>query len=171
MPGESSVRYEVGETFINQDNRFAVAVGVTSEINGEITADPASPQSAQMGIIRVDISQFKSDSNRRDNAIRGRWLESSRFPIATFEPVKIEGLPQQYVEGQDYPLKITGRLTVREAAQEVTFDVVTRLQGDTLSGTATTTLQMSSFGVGPISIAGILNTEDQVKLTLQFVAR
>lgn len=171
VPGESSVTYEVAETFLNQNNKFNLAVGVTNTIQGEINADPANPASASIGKISVDISQFKSDSSRRDNAIRGQWLESSRFPTATFEPTRIEGLPQRYVEGQEYPLKVTGNLTIRDSTHEVTFDVVTSLKDGTLTGTATTSLQMSTFGVGPISIAGILNTEDQVKLTFKFVAR
>jgi hypothetical protein len=42
---------------------------------------------------------------------------------------------------------------------------------DSLEGSATTTLLMSDYGFGPISIGGILNTEDEVKLNFQFVAR
>jgi hypothetical protein len=30
---------------------------------------------------------------------------------------------------------------------------------------------MSDFGFGPISLAGILNTEDEVKINFDFVAR
>ncbi|NMC81001.1 MAG: YceI family protein, partial [Chloroflexi bacterium] len=46
-----------------------------------------------------------------------------------------------------------------------------RLNGDTLSGTATSSVLMSDFGIGPISLVGMLQTEDEVKLTLNFVAR
>jgi hypothetical protein len=40
-----------------------------------------------------------------------------------------------------------------------------------LVGEATTTILMSDFGVGPISVLGILNTEDEVKLTIELTAR
>jgi hypothetical protein len=49
--------------------------------------------------------------------------------------------------------------------------VTARIEGDTLVGTATTTILMSEYGVGPITLAGILGTEDEVKITLTFVAR
>lgn len=171
VPGESQVTYEVGETFLNQDNRFAVAVGVTTQVSGEINANLANPPASSIGVIEVDISQFKSDSSRRDSAIQNQWLESARFPIARFEPVRVEGLPEAYSEATPYAFRVVGNLTVREATREVTFDITARLDGDTLTGSATTTLLMSDFGVGPISIGGILNTEDQVKLTFDFVAR
>ena len=40
VPTESEVRYEVAETFL-RDNRLATAIGVTQEIEGTITVDPA----------------------------------------------------------------------------------------------------------------------------------
>lgn len=171
IPGESQLQYEVGEVFINENNRFAVAVGVTPQIEGEIRVDPASPQNSSLGTITADISQFKSDSGRRDNAIRTRFLESQRFPTVTFVPTQIEGLPAGYQPGQEIPLKISGDLTIRDVTRPVSFDAVVRLADNQLSGQATTTILMSDFGFGPISIAGILKTEDQAKVTLTFVAR
>lgn len=171
VPAESQVTYEVGETFINQSNRFNLAIGVTKQISGEITANKTEPTKSNIGPITVDVSQFTSDSNRRDSAIRGRWLESEKFPQAVFTPTKIDALPSSYNEGQDYSFKVSGDLKVREVTKPVTFDVTARLTGDTLSGSAVTTILMSDFGVGPISIGGMLNTEDKAKLTLQFVAR
>ncbi|NMB69270.1 MAG: YceI family protein [Chloroflexi bacterium] len=171
VPGESRASYEVGETFLNQDNRFNLAIGVTSAVNGEIYADLANPPASTLGEISIDISQFTSDSSRRDNAIRGDWLESSRFPMAVFKPTGIESLPASYVEGQEYAFRVTGDLTVKETTLPVTFDVTAALRGDTLTGKATTTILLSQFGVGPISILSVLKTEDEAKITLEFVAR
>ena len=171
VPGESTVSYEVGETFFSENNRFAVAVGVTSDVNGEVQVDHTNPQNSMLGPVTVDISKLQSDSGRRDGRIREQWLESARYPIATFTPTGTEGLPSAYTEGQPINFKVAGDLTVREATQPVTFDVTATLQGGALTGTATTTILMSAFGVGPIEIAGILGTEDEVKLTISFVAR
>ncbi len=171
VPGESQLTYEVGEVFINENNRFNVAVGVTSQINGEIMLDLDAPQNSRLGVITADISQFKSDSSRRDNAIRNRFLESARYPTVTFVATQIEGLPQAYQPGQEIQLKISGDLTIRQVTKAVTFEVSVKHQGDALIGQASTTILMSDFGFGPISIVGILKTEDQVKVTLKFVAR
>lgn len=171
VPGESRVTYEVGETFINQNNRFAIAVGVTTEVRGEVYANLTNPPESSIGVIEVDISQFRSDSSRRDGVIRNQWLESARYPIARFEPLRIEGLPEAYSEATPYAFRVIGNLTVKDVTREVAFDITAQLDGEVLTGKATTTILMSDFGVGPISILGVLNTEDEVKLTFDFVAR
>lgn len=171
IPGESQVSYEVGEVFLNQGNAFNVAVGITSEINGEISVDRQNPQNSSVGVVRVDISKFTSDSPRRDSTIRDRFLQSSQFPIVEFVPGEIQGLPETYQEGEEITFQILGNATIREVTRPVTFDVTMVGNGDTITGEATTTILMSDFGFGPISIAGILNTEDEVKVKLVFVAR
>jgi polyisoprenoid-binding protein YceI len=171
VPGESKVTYEVGETFLNQNNRFNLAKGVTTQVSGQIIGDKGNPASASMGEFQIDISQFKSDSDRRDGYIRNNGLESSKYPMAKFVPTKIETLPASYQEGTDTVIKVTGDLTIKQTTKPVTWDVTTKLVGDTLTGKATTELLMSDFKVGPISILGLLNTEDKVKLTFDFVAK
>jgi polyisoprenoid-binding protein YceI len=171
VPGESQVSYEVGETLLNENNRFNIAIGVSKDVTGEILIDRDNPQNSMIRAVNVDISRFESDSPRRDNFIREQFLESAEFPIATFIPFEIQGLPETYQEGEELSLQITGDLTVHQITKPVTFEVSLQLQGDSLNGEATTTILMSDFGVGPISLAGILNTEDEVKLKLEFVAR
>ncbi len=171
QPGESTVSYEVGETFFNEGNRFNLAVGVTTEIQGEVWVDVNHPANSRLGTITVDISQFRSDSTRRDNALRERFLESARYPLATFQPKRLQGLPESYRAGEELAFTVIGDLTVRQVTREVAFQVVARLEGGILIGMATTTILMSDFEVGPIEIAGILGTEDEVKITLNFVAR
>jgi polyisoprenoid-binding protein YceI len=167
---ESQVTYEVGETFLG-DNRFAVAIGVTSEVAGEITVDLENPGNSSLGVITADISQFKSDSARRDGVIQDRYLESSKYPLVTFVPTEISGLPDSYQKGDKIVFQVTGDATIRETTLPVTFDVTAALEGDTLTGEATTTFLMSDFEFGPISIAGMLETEDEVKIAFTFTAR
>lgn len=171
VPGETKARYEVGETFFNQNNRFNLAIGVTPQVSGEVLINMSDPRKAEIGEIQIDINQLQSDSDRRDNAIRGRWLESSTYPIAVFKPTSIEGLPEIASQGQEISFKVNGDLTVKQTTLPVTFDVTAKLENDVLTGTAATTILLSQFGVGPISIGGMLETEDQAKLILEFVAR
>lgn len=171
VPEESRVSYEVGEVFINQGNRYVVAVGVTQVISGELTLDRAAPENSSVGPITIDISAFQSDSERRDNAIRDQWLESRRFPLATFVPTEISGLPATYSEGEQLRLMITGDLTIRETTQPTTFIVEVALAGDELRGTATSDIKMSDFGFEAPNILNVLRAEDDVRLTFDFVAR
>ncbi len=171
VPGDSTVTYEVGEVFLNQDNAFNLAVGVTSDVNGEILVDRNNPQNSAIGLVRVDVSKFESDSQRRDNAIRERFLESSLYPVVEFTSREIQSLPESYQEGQTIEFQVSGDLTVRDVTKPVIFDVSLIGEGDSITGEATTTILMSDYGFGPISIGGVLNTEDEVKVKFIFVAR
>jgi polyisoprenoid-binding protein YceI len=171
VPGETQVTYEVGETFFNENNRFNVAEGSTQEVAGEIQVDLANPQNSQVGTLTADISLFTSDSSRRDQAIRDRFLESRRFPTATFTPTEILGLPATYTPGEEIQFTVVGDATIRDVTLPVTFEVTARATPEELRGTAETTFLMSEFGFGPILMAGILGTEDEVKIRVSFLAR
>ncbi|MGQ9813903.1 MAG: YceI family protein [Candidatus Roseilinea sp.] len=171
VPEESRASYAVDETFLNQNNRLATAIGVTTIISGEIALDVQAPANTTISEITVDISALKSDSDRRDSAIRSNWLESAKYPIARFVPTAYEALPNTYEIGQELIFKITGDMTVRETTIPVTWEVKARYDGSQLVGTATTRIKMSSFNFAAPSIAGILRAEDDATLTLEFVAR
>ena len=93
VPGESKVTYEVGETFLNQNNRFNLAVGTTTQVTGSVIGDVNNPSAVTLGTFEIDISKFASDSSRRDGYIRSNGLESGKYPIAKFVPTKVESLP------------------------------------------------------------------------------
>jgi polyisoprenoid-binding protein YceI len=168
----SKATYKVNETFINQGNRFNTAEGTTTAITGTIAIDKQNPSRSQIGTITVDISKLASDSSQRDNQIRNRWLESSKYPNATFTPKRLEGLPTTaYTDGQELTFKIVGDLTIRTVTKEVTFDTKGKIVGDTFTGTATTKFNMTDFGFDPPDIAGIVKAENGVELVLTIEAK
>jgi polyisoprenoid-binding protein YceI len=166
----STVAYRVGETALSQ-NRFHVAVGVTTAIQGEITLDPVHPRAARIGTVTVDVSQLRSDSARRDSAIRARWLESAKYPTAAFTPTAVVGLPDAYAGGQAVPILITGLLTVRTVIHPVTFTGTAAVEGSILTSVLHTSLRMTDFGIEPPSLLGIFKVEDDVMVELRVTAR
>jgi len=171
QPGDSSVSYRVNETLFNQGNRVATAVGTTTAVRGEITVDRARPANSRIGTVTVDISQFKSDSQRRDDRIRQSWLESAKFPNAEFTATEIKGLPDAYQDGREVPVQITGNLKIRDVTRPTTWASTIKLDGNTLTITGNTTIKMTDFGFDPPSIFGILKTENEARLEFRFVAR
>jgi polyisoprenoid-binding protein YceI len=170
LPSDSTVTYRVGETFF-EENRFNVAVGTTHAIQGDVYVDRAHPDRSRVGPMTIDISTFRSNSGRRDRAIRNRWLESSRYPTAEFTPTAIQGLPARYSDGQDIAVQVLGTLRVRDVTKPVTFTGTVRLAGDVLTGALQTTILMTDFGFDPPEIFGMLKAEDRVQLELQFTAK
>src|SRR2546428_3082129 len=120
IPTESQVAYHVGEIFF-KTHLFHVATGITRTIQGDLLIDRVNPRRSQIGPITVNISQFASDDVGRDVAIRALWLTlwlmSSRYPIATFTPTAIEGLPDTYVQGRAVAVRITGNLRIRQVTR------------------------------------------------------
>jgi polyisoprenoid-binding protein YceI len=169
-PSQSKVTYEVGETLFREGNRFNLAIGTTNTLNGEITIDYANPANSSVGTLTVDISQFRSDSDRRDGRIREEWLESARFPMVTVVPTSLTGIPADAAEGQEIQFQLTGDTTVRDSTRPLTFDVTAKLDNDTLTGTATTQFKMTDFGFQPPDIAGMLKAEDDVTIKIEFTA-
>ena len=168
---KSNVNYGVGETFLNQNNRYNYAEGVTNIVSGDIIVNFSEPALSSVGDITVDISAFKSDKTRRDNAIRDRWLESSKFPIAIFTPTQLKGLPEKYILGDTVDFEIDGSLSVRDAIRPASFSVTLTVNDGEMLGQASTRLLMTDFGFDPPDISGILTAENEVDITFIFLAR
>lgn len=169
VPSESEARYRVAETFL-RDMQYNVAVGRTRQVEGEILVNRRSPAASRVAVT-VDLSTLQSDSPRRDNAIRERWLESSKFPKARFVSTEIRKAPASYREGQAAELEVVGDLTVRDVTRRVAWQVSVRLSGNELRAQATTTVRMTDFGFEPPHILGIVRAENEAKLELDLVAR
>jgi len=170
VPEQSTATYHVNETFVGQG--LSTAVGSTNAITGDIFINKTQPSASTIGTITVDISKLASDRSQRDDAIRGNWLESKKYPTATFVAKRLEGLPDApYTDGQQLTFKIIGDLTIRTVTKEVTFDATGKVVGDTFTGTAHTTFNMTDFGFDPPSIFGVLKAENGVILDLAIEAK
>lgn len=170
VPEETTASYDVQEQFLNQDLPVR-AVGSTNAVEGQFEFNAQGQPTGQVTNFRVDLRTLASDSGRRDNAIRGRWLESDTYPYADFVSTGVQDVPAAYTEGEEVSFKLIGDLTVREVTKEVTWDVTGKLEGDTVTGSATTLINMVDFGFDPPSIAGMLTVEDGVTIKLDFTAR
>ena len=168
-PKRSRATYKVDEVLL-ENNRLESPVGVTRAVAGEIRVNPDNPGATRIGEIAVDISQLETDQPRRDNAIRRQWLESAKYPIARFRNAKLSGLPARVEEGKPFMFEMTGDMTIRETTRKQTWSVTATLDGTTLRGMASTGIKMTQYGVDPPNIPGFVRVEDEVALTLDFVA-
>lgn len=165
---ESSARYEVGETIAGQG--AGTAEGTTQGIAGDIALDKGRPAESRVGEIVIDLRQLRSDNSLRDRRIRADFLESEEFPLARFTTTAVEDMPEALPDSGDITFTLVGDLTVKETTLPAEWVVTARMVGDELTATATTTVKMSDYDIGPISIAGLVRTEDDVALTLELVA-
>jgi polyisoprenoid-binding protein YceI len=170
---QSEAAYSASETFLQafagMQPGKVTTVGKTTAVAGDILVDNTNPSASQLGEIVIDISQFTSDIGMRDNAIRRQWLESAKYPLATFQNAKLSGLSATWPQGQPVAFQITGDLTVHGTTQPATWASTVTLDGKTLTAQASTSLKMSQFGVQAPSMP-MLTVEDPVTITLNLVA-
>jgi polyisoprenoid-binding protein YceI len=76
---DSIVGYRVKETLFGAS---AEAVGRTSSVTGSITL---AGTSVSAGSFTVDMNSVSSDRSQRDGQFRGRIMNTSQFPTATFK--------------------------------------------------------------------------------------
>ena len=168
-PAQSSAQYAVNEVFL-QENRPYHAVGTTNVVSGTFVVSTEGVPAGKVTKIQIDLRTLQSDSGRRDNAIRERWLESNTYPYAEFVSTNALNLPDSYQAGSQVSFNLVGDMTVHGVTKSVEWLVDGTLTGDTLQGQATTTINMSDFGITAPNIANMIKVEDEVELKVQFVA-
>lgn len=140
-------------------------VGVSTIVLGEILYDPADPASLEIGTILVNARDFSTDSSNRNRAIRGPILDADTFEFIEFTPTSIEGF-----DGTGSTFTVSGDLTIRDVTHAVTFEVTASVDGETVRGTATATIDRTQWGLDIPSAPGVANVSESVILTLDFVA-
>lgn len=168
VAAESSASYIAREKFVNRPLPNE-AVGTTTAIKGELVV--GADGQFHPSQVTVDLRTLQSDSSRRDNALRGRWLESDKYPLAEFSISGVAGAAPKLAEGQPVPFKLAGKLKVHGTEKAVTWEATGTRGGDTLKLEASIALKMSDFGIEPPDIAGMLKAEDALRLQVKLVAR
>jgi len=170
VPAQTTASYSVYENLIFQNKPNNDAVGTTHSVQGSFKIrTSASPLVASMNIT-VDLRTLQSDASRRDNYIQQHTLQTDTYPYATFVSVSTQGLPASYSDGQTIHFQITGNLTMHSTTNKEVFDVQGKVVGNTITGTATSTIYMTDFGIQPPNLANIAIAQNKVVITLTFTA-
>ncbi|MPZ47714.1 MAG: hypothetical protein GEU75_00080 [Dehalococcoidia bacterium] len=167
-PSGSEVKYVVRETL-----RGVIgvnAVGATNAISGEIYLTPEGLAPGITSTFTVDLRELRTDESMRDNFVRQNVLQTNRFPNAEFIAQSITGFPTGYVEGQEVPMTLRGDLTIHGVTKPVEWAVKARRAGDTLTGIADLSFNMSEYGITPPSVP-VARAEDGVQLQITILAK
>jgi polyisoprenoid-binding protein YceI len=165
----SKASYKAREQLLGR-NLPSDAIGTSSKVSGTIMLGAGGEPVAEQSQVTVDLSVLQSDERRRDNFIKQDTLQTSRFPNATFVPRDIEGLSVPMPSSGEATFQLSGDLTVRGVTRPVTWQVNASFANDQVSGTATTNVHMSDFGMTPPKVGPVLSIEDELALELNFTA-
>ena len=163
----SEVGYSIVERLAGSEK---TTVGVTTVVAGDIVINTVDPTRSRVGEVVVNVEMFDSDSNLRDKRLRHDFLESDHWPFARFETTSIAGLDVEFADDTTYEVGLTGNLTVKETTGEETFTGTVTVTGDRLTADVSAVVLSSTYGVGPINVARLAQTDDEVTLTFRLVA-
>lgn len=146
------------------------AIGKTNAIIGQIHFDQSGMPVA-CSRFDVDLRTLKSDEARRDNYLYNNTLETEQYPLATFILTKVEGLDQPLSSDKETTFTLIGNLTMHGVTKEVAWQATAKLDGETLTGNATTTFQMPDFNITPPKVGPVLGINETVKLVVDITAK
>jgi polyisoprenoid-binding protein YceI len=163
----SEALYRARETFVNQPGP-AEAVGRTQDLEGELQLESDGLLRGRILSMRIDLRTLTSDQARRDSFIRQNTLRTDQFPYAEFRSTETAG-PAVMRPGEEATFQIPGLMTVKGNDHPIVWDARARLDGDTITGTASARVKLTDFGLEPPRLA-ILSVEDEMTWQVDIVA-
>lgn len=167
-PQGNEARFSVREQLVNLTLPND-AVGTTTALSGAIVIQPDGQILSEQSHFIVDLTTLHTDSSRRDGYIQRNTLETGTYPEAVFVPSAATGLPSPLPTSGEVAFQLTGDLTVHGVTRPVAWDVAAQIDGSTLTGTATTSITFTDFGMTLPRVGPVLSVEDLIALELDFV--
>jgi len=143
--------------------------GTTNAIIGSILLDEGGVP-LKCSNFAVDMRTLETDEAKRDNFLRSNTLESDTYPYATFVLASVEGLDGGLVEGETATIQLVGDLTLHGVTRTATWDAEVTLEGDTLTGTATTTFVIADYDMEKPIVGPVVSIEDEIVLNVNISA-
>jgi len=167
-PSATEARFVIGEILGGAPN---TVIGVNDQVSGEILISASNPANSQIGPIEIGAASFVTDNALRNRAINQFVLQSGIYPLITFTPTSIGGVPGEVSPGAVFTLQIAGDLTIREVTHPVSFEAtVTVVSESEIHGNATATISRSDFELTIPSVPRVAGVDEQLVLELDFVA-
>jgi polyisoprenoid-binding protein YceI len=166
--GGSEARYHAQEVLVGRGPNEAI--GRTINVSGVIQIEADGTITADQSRILVDVSSLQSDSNTRDTYIKRNTLQVAEYPNAVFVVTGAPGLPVPLPASGEATFELVGDLTIHGVTRPATWQAVATFAAGEVTGTATTTVLMTDFGMEPPKVGSVVSIEDAVRLVLDVKA-
>ena len=165
MSEKSEARYRVREQLANLSLPND-AIGSTRQFAGTIVVKLDATIVSSDSKFVVNLGSLKSDQSQRDNFLRRSVLQTDQYPTVVFVPTQVTGLSSTLPPSGPVSFKLIGDLTIRNVTKPVTWDVTGQVQGDQMTGQATTSFKFDYFGLTQPRVPVVLSVEDNIRLEL-----
>jgi polyisoprenoid-binding protein YceI len=159
------VQEHLAVNLINTD-----AVLTSDGIEGTITLDADGSVVAGSKIV-VDMTKLRSDQALRDKWLSLFGIETAKFKTSTFVPERATGLPAPLPTNGSWVFTLDGTLTVHGVSKAVSWKAQADRNGRDLTGSATTTVSWSDFGLEKpqAAVTQVVSVSDEIRLEIAFV--
>lgn len=164
----SQAAYRARETFVGQAGP-ADAVGTTKDVSGDLHLTQDGILRGSVLGIKIDLRTLSSGSSRRDSYVRDNTLQTTQFPFAEFRSTAPAG-PSDYQAGDEVTFQILGLMTIRGRDRPIIWEARARLEGTTITGSASSRVKLTDFGIAPPRLA-VLSVEDEMTWEISIVAQ
>ena len=141
------------------------AVGRTGAITGQVTiAQRSGDFTVDDAAFTVDVSQLKSDDDRRDNKIRTLGLETDRYPEAKFVAAAPIRIPAEAVAGETITIPVDGDLTLHGVTKKVSIPLQVQRDGAQIRLVGSYEFGWADFGMTAPSVPPFVSVTGNPKL-------
>jgi len=167
-PAASEARFTLSEVLAGEPT---IVIGRTADVAGEIAVDLADLSSAEVGVVQISARTLATDNRLRNGSIASYILFTDEYPVITFTPTAVSGLPPQAAIGQTVAFSVTGDLALVGQVRPVVFMVrATAVSEERLEGHAEATIQRADFALAIPRVDNVADVSERVALELDFTA-
>ncbi len=161
------------------DDAIETIVGTTTKVTGSIVADPDNVGASSVDV-RVELASLDSGIALRNRHMRERFLETGKYPYATFKSVSVSG-PASIAPNKPTELSVTGDYSMHGITKRITVPVrvvlipeseITKSQrgpGDWIHATATFSIRIADYEVH-VPDTFLVNTSDPIPVKIDVYA-
>jgi polyisoprenoid-binding protein YceI len=168
-PG-SVVGYRIQEQLLG--GAFAgtkTAVGRSELLSGTLRIDKVKTSLTATVSVRVNMTQLKSDSPKRDQVLKTEGISTDQYPEAFFTaPIAV---PPGADAGKDFALPVKGEMVIRGVTQPVTVNITGRFELGRILLVGNGPISLAAFGITAPDVAGVVDVADkgEIEFSLIFV--
>lgn len=166
-PEGNSARYMIQEQLVGFDLP-SQAIGATPDVSGVIVLDANGNVIPGVSRIEVSVANLQSDSDRRDGFVRGRILETDRYPKVELVPMVLSGLALPLPASGTRTMTLTSNLTLHGVTRPTTWQLRATFADSVITGTASTSFAFADFALTQPRVPVVLSVSDTIRLEYRF---
>lgn len=163
-PGANTARFYAQEVLVGVGAN--TPVGTTMDVKGQILVDLSGKPLSDQSKITVGLDSLVTDSANRDRFIKRSTLETQTYPTADLTITDVPGLPLPMPSSGTYAFEILGDLTIHGVTRPTTWQANVSFADGGVTGTASTTVLLTDYGMTPPKAGPVISVEDAIRLEI-----